>query len=110
MPSAHFSTNTGGRAPVDALIADLHSTVLLVRSTTVIVIASVDRREKLLYAHRSPASQTLSLPSTSPLAGETAPLYGCSSPTSGTGGLVPRCDVTQTRAGPGRRPSPHTAR
>src|SRR2546421_623253 len=59
MPSAHFSTNTGGRAPEDALIADLHSTVLFVRSTTVIVIASVDRREKLLYAHRSPASQTL---------------------------------------------------
>src|SRR5256885_6510250 len=110
MPSAHFSTNTGGRAPEDALIADLHSTVLFVRSTTVIVIASVDRREKLLYAHRSPASQTLSLPSTSPLAGERAPLYGWSNTTSGTGGLVPRCDVTYTRVGPGCRRSPPRCR
>src|SRR5712691_3722515 len=74
IPSVHFSTKTGGLAPVDALIADLHSTVLFVRSTTVIVIASVDRREKLLYAHRSPASHTLSLPSTSPLGVARAPL------------------------------------
>src|SRR5437762_12567921 len=93
-PSAHFSTKTGGRSPAATFTADLHSTVLFVRSTTVIVIASVDRREKLLYAHRSPASQTLSLPSTSPLAGERAPLYGWSSTTSVTSGLTPRADVT----------------
>ena len=56
-PSAHFSTKTGGRAPVAPLIADLHSTKLFVRSTIVTEIESEDLMEKLLYAHRSPTSQ-----------------------------------------------------
>ena len=73
-PSVHFSTNTGGRAPVAPLIADLHSTMLFVRSTTVTVIASEDLIVKLLYAHRSPASQLLSLPSKRPLGVASAPL------------------------------------
>src|SRR5436309_10829111 len=93
-PSAHLSTNTGGRDPAGGVSGADHRTMLFSVSTIVIVIESVDRRVKFLYPHRSPTFQIVSVPSMIPLGVARSLLYRCSRCTSVFAGFVPRCDVT----------------
>src|SRR5439155_345378 len=64
-PSAHLSTNTGGRDPAGGVSRAVQRTTLFSVSTMVTVTWSVDRRVKFLYSHRSPTFHTRSVPSTS---------------------------------------------
>src|SRR3989449_9254376 len=65
-PSAHLSTNTGGRDPAGGVSGADHRTMLFSVSTTVIVIESVDWRGEFLYPHRSPTFQVWLVPSVTP--------------------------------------------